>query len=477
MIARVPLMICPQCGYERKKSDEIIKTTECPKCSIIYSKWKAVPFGEGKQSAPDRSEKPSIETEVIRKKPIERLVIYTIAVVILIILLHSFIVPVLIRLFQSTKNDVRTVVNIDLSTKSPSRFSDKKQTESSETKHASENVVSRKELSIADIIRANRESIVVVKTAAGIGSGFFINRDGYIVTNKHVLPNPGRAEIKTVNGTVFKIHKVIHEDSDADLVIASTDAPPQESKPVNINAGLPEAGEKIIVIGNPLGLEQTVSDGIVSAVRQNNKAVDFIQITAPVSAGNSGGPLLNMRGEVIGVATFQYRSGQNLNFCVSASRIVGLQQGSLSYSARSSGFDLQSPQVRDVYCYADANGQVSFVEWRTGMQISRPDGTLDRVKYEKWVVEQVGGNPDAINPEKEARDDVEKNREQLFKSVFPHRSLSDTNLTGAEKEWLERRYQRHYVESYNQWMARRNDAIRKYNSMMNEFGRFIASRR
>ena len=111
------------------------------------------------------------------------------------------------------------------------------------------------------------------------------------------------------------------------------------------------------------------------------------------------------------------------------------------------------------------------------MQISRPDGTLDRVKFEKWVMEQIGGNPDTINPEKEARDDVERNREQLFKSVFPHRSVSDTNLTSAENEWLKRRYQRHYVEVYNQWMARRNDAIRKYHSMMNEFDRFNAGRK
>ena len=135
------------------------------------------------------------------------------------------------------------------------------------------------------------------------------------------------------------------------------------------------------------------------------------------------------------------------------------------------------PQSNEVYCYIDSNGQVSFVNWKTGTLISRPDGSLDIKKYEQWVLEQIGGNPDNINPEKEAREDLERNRENLFKSVFPSRSFNDSDLTPAEKEWLERRYYRHYVEAYNQSISRRNDAVRKYRTLMNEFIRFNASRR
>lgn len=86
------------------------------------------------------------------------------------------------------------------------------------------------------------------------------------------------------------------------------------------------------------------------------------------------------------------------------------------------------------------------------------------------------GNPDYINPEQEAQDDLERNREKLFKSVFPHRSMSDTNLTDGEKDWLKTRYRRHYTEVYNRWGARRNDAVRKYNIMMGDFQRFSAER-
>lgn len=470
-------MRCPHCGYERKKSDDIIKATECPKCGIIYSKWESTALPEHERPAPADSARPTTGSVPQKKSSVERLVIYAVAAVVLIIFLHAFAVPYLTRLSQSDKKNVGQILQEPSSTETPQPLADQGQPIYSQASSASDNVPARKELSITDIIQANRESVVTVKTATGIGSGFFINREGQIVTNKHVLSNPDGAEIKTISGNVYKVQKLIHEDAAADLVIASTDAISRESKPVSINAVLPVVGEKIIVIGSPLGLEQTVSDGIVSALRSNQQSIEFIQITAPISPGNSGGPLLNMRGEVIGVATFQYSSGQNLNFCIASSRITGLQQGLTSSSSQASGDRRIMPQSNDVYCYMDSNGQVSFVNWKTGTLISRPDGSLDARKYEQWVLEQIGGNPDNVNPERDAREDLERNRENLFKSVFPHRSFGDSNLTPAEKEWLERRYYRHYVEAYNQSIARRNDAIRKYRTLMNEFMRFSTSRR
>lgn len=474
---RILFMICPHCGYERKKSDDIIKATECPKCGIIYSKWEQGSISEDQRPVSEDSAKPATGPVPQKKSSVERLVIYAVAGVILIIFLHAFAVPYITRLSQSDKKNVDQIMKEPPSMESPQPLAVQGEPAYNKSGLPSVDSPVQKELTITDIIHANRESVVTVKTAAGIGSGFFINREGHIVTNKHVLPNPDGAEIKTISGNVYRIQKVIHEDSAADLVIASTDATSRESKPVSINAALPNVGEKIIVIGSPLGLEQTVSDGIVSALRSNQQSIEFIQITAPVSPGNSGGPLLNMRGEVIGVATFQYSSGQNLNFCVAASRIAGLQQGFNPSSSQASSDQRQMPHSNDVYCYLDSNGQVSFVNWKTGTLISRPDGSLDAKKYEQWVLEQIGGNPDNINPEKEAREDLERNRENLFKSVFPGRSFNDSDLTPAEKEWLERRYYRHYVEAYNQSISRRNDAVRKYRMLVNEFIRFNASRR
>ena len=465
---------CPHCGYERKKGDEIIREAECPRCGIIYNKWKPAEDQGNKVLSIKPTEPVSPNQSLDNKKNIERKIIFAICIVALIVLANSFFIPQLIKYFKQEKNETSNPQLPQVYNERENRQNNIPNNNIPEA--AQVPMPQNTELSLTEIVRKTRQSVVVVKTSSGIGSGFFINFQGYIVTNKHVLTDAGNAEIKTVNGNVYKIKSIVSEDYDGDLIIAASDAPRSESVPVILSANLPEVGEKIVVIGNPLGLEQTVSDGIVSAIRSNQQAIKFIQITAPVSAGNSGGPLLNMQGEVIGVATFQYRQGQNLNFCVAAERVIGLQGGTLLQAGQSSDGSFKSPQGRDVYCYSDSQGKVFFVDWQTGLHVSRPDGSLDRAKFEKWALDQVGGNPDNINPEKEGQSALDYNREVLFKSIFPNKSMSDS-LTSAEKEALERRYNRYYIENYNNAMSRRNEAIRKYQSMIWQFDKFNNSRR
>jgi tetratricopeptide (TPR) repeat protein len=88
---------------------------------------------------------------------------------------------------------------------------------------------------------------------------------------------------------------------------------------------LPKVAERIIVYGSPMGLEKTVSDGIISAIREVPGYGKLIQITAPISPGSSGSPVLNMQGEVIGIATFQFIEGQNLNFAIPSEKIANLK--------------------------------------------------------------------------------------------------------------------------------------------------------
>ena len=465
---------CPQCGYERKKGDEIIRDAECPRCGIIYNKWKP-DEDQGNKVLSIKTPKPvSPDQSLTNKKNIERKLIFTFVIVTIIVLVNSLFIPRIIKYFKQEKIETNNTQLPQVYNERENRQNSMPNNNMPETTQLP--LPQNAELSLAEIVKKTKYSVVVVKTQSGMGSGFFINSQGYIVTNKHVLADAGNAEIKTVNGNVYKIKNIVSEDYEGDLVIAASETPESESIAVNISANLPEVGEKIIVIGNPLGLEQTVSDGIVSAIRSNQQAIKFIQITAPVSAGNSGGPLLNMRGEVIGVATFQYRQGQNLNFCVAADRVTGLQNGTLSQAGQSSEGAFKSPQQRDVYCYADSQGKVFFVDWQTGILVSRPDGSLDRAKFEKYALDQVGGNPDNISPEREGQSALDYKREELFKSLFPNKSMNDS-LTSAEKEALERRYYRYYVENYNIAMSRRNEAIRKYNSMMWQFDKFNSGRR
>ncbi len=470
------MIICPHCGYERTKSDEIINPAECPKCGIIYEKWKPSPAVEKEEITKKATEPVSVQPTHTAGSNLERKLLYILVIVVAIALLNSFVVPFLGKNIQKEKNEVSNPMLPDSSTETAKQNQQNHTQEIKVQESSPTNIQQKEELSLSEIIRRNRHSVVVVKTATGIGSGFFISDQGYVVTNKHVLYDISKAEIKTAAGNVYKINRIIAEDQDGDLVIASSDTPASEAFPVILTGNLPEVGEKIIVIGNPLGLEQTVSDGIVSAVRRNQKAVEFIQVTAPISAGNSGGPLLNMRGEVIGVAAFQYRQGQNLNFCVAAERLIDLKNGTLTAASQTTDGSFKTSQRRDVYCYADSQGAVHFVDWQTGMLISRPDGTLDRAKYEKWVLDQVGGNPLIINPEKEAQNALDDNRAQLFNSIFPHKSISDKNFTVSEQQLWENRQRRYYVDVYNRTVARRNEAMLRYNYMLREFDRFNNNR-
>ena len=152
-----------------------------------------------------------------------------------------------------------------------------------------------------------------------IGSGFFIHQDGTLVTNNHVLEGAYKAEIRTADGEKFLIEAVIARNPLMDLMKVRVDIPAEKVVPVQLadDAHLPVIADRVVVIGSPMGLEQTVSEGIVSAVRRLPAGGEVYQLTAPISQGSSGGPVLSLNGQVVGVVTFQAASGQNLNFAVS----------------------------------------------------------------------------------------------------------------------------------------------------------------
>jgi serine protease Do len=158
------------------------------------------------------------------------------------------------------------------------------------------------------------------------GSGFFIQSSGIGITNFHVLNGSSSAIIKTKNGEKYTIASVLDFDSKTDLVKFRVDNLMQKSLPtISVSSSLPKRGENIFNISNPLGLEQTISSGIVSSIREISPYGTLIQITAPISEGSSGSPILNEKGEVVGVATMGFKQGQNLNFAVSTKQVADLK--------------------------------------------------------------------------------------------------------------------------------------------------------
>ena len=181
---------------------------------------------------------------------------------------------------------------------------------------------------LPELVRQVKPAVVAIATydASGdalmTGSGFFL-RPGQVVTNLHVIRGAVRAEIKTLDGKgkIYPVAGVVALDEEGDLALLSIDQPADRARSSQLAVVLPDEGEKIFVIGNPLKLEGSVSDGIVSAVREVPNVGHIIQITAPISHGNSGSPVFNMHGEVVGVVTVKVTNGQNINLAMAAARV------------------------------------------------------------------------------------------------------------------------------------------------------------
>jgi S1-C subfamily serine protease/cytochrome c-type biogenesis protein CcmH/NrfG len=188
-----------------------------------------------------------------------------------------------------------------------------------------------RQLTVADVVKRNSGAVVqiIVSDRTGnqisLGSGFIVSTDGRIATNYHVIEGGHSALVKLANGSLFPVEGLLAADADMDLVILKV-----------AGKGLPylnlesihrlQVGDHVIAIGSPLGLEGTVSDGIVSALRDEAPGKTWIQTSAPVSHGNSGGPLLSMDGNVVGVITWgvNLQQGENLNFAIPSDEVKSL---------------------------------------------------------------------------------------------------------------------------------------------------------
>ena len=159
-----------------------------------------------------------------------------------------------------------------------------------------------------------------------LGSGFIIDKEGYIVTNNHVIENADRIKVKLNNGKEFDA-EIIGRDPNTDIALIKIK--PASHLPV-VKMGNSDAlkvGQWVIAIGSPFGLEHTVTAGIVSAkgrVIGSGPYDDFIQTDASINPGNSGGPLINMKGEVVGINTAIIASGQGIGFAIPISLAKGI---------------------------------------------------------------------------------------------------------------------------------------------------------
>lgn len=177
-----------------------------------------------------------------------------------------------------------------------------------------------------DIFSNSIGAVVVISGTRSIGSGFICEPGNIIITNAHVVDEDSSVTVKFSDGRRFVVDRVLAFDSVRDLALLPVPNSFGKSIPyLRLRPALPEVGAACFAIGCPKGLEATLTAGVVSQVRERTDGTRCIQTQTPISPGNSGGPLLDDKGEVIGVNTFNC-AGQNLNFAIAALEIESLRK-------------------------------------------------------------------------------------------------------------------------------------------------------
>lgn len=203
-------------------------------------------------------------------------------------------------------------------------------------------------------------SVIKVSTPAGLGSGVIIHRDGYAITNAHVVQGETtlRATVwfpqpdGTLKRTDIDDIELIAVNNHVDLALVKLkhpDGEPFQFSPLG-KVDSVSVGETVFAIGNPLGLERTMTQGVVSTVSRNFEGLTYIQTDTPINPGNSGGPLFNTRGEVVGITNMGILGGEALGFAIPGRYVKDFIQNREAFAFDknnpNSGRNYQKPPTR-----------------------------------------------------------------------------------------------------------------------------------
>jgi serine protease Do len=181
------------------------------------------------------------------------------------------------------------------------------------------------EQNVRELVNSIGSAVVQVRTPAGLGSGFFINPDGFLITDFHVVEGETQISVEVydikdgqLDRNTYKKVRIIALNKFGDLAllhIEDKDAPKFVSVPLG-DSDKVSVGDHVFAIGSPLGLERTVTEGILSTKTRAIEGGLYLQTSAQINPGNSGGPLFNLRGEVVGVTNMKVSIGEGLGFAI-----------------------------------------------------------------------------------------------------------------------------------------------------------------
>jgi len=186
------------------------------------------------------------------------------------------------------------------------------------------------EKAVRELVAQLGEGVVQVRTPGGTGSGFFLNDEGFLITNFHVIEGETDISIEVyhqrkgqLERKTYKDVRIVAMNKFADLTLLKVE---DEGAPKFVPVLLGDAdalsvGERVFAIGSPLGLERTVTEGILSTKTRQMQGELYLQTTTQINPGNSGGPLFNLRGEVVGVTNMKIMFGEGLGFAIPVSAV------------------------------------------------------------------------------------------------------------------------------------------------------------
>jgi len=183
---------------------------------------------------------------------------------------------------------------------------------------------------VRELVSELGESVVQVRTPGGLGSGFIINQDGFLITNFHVIEGETQISVEVylqkdgqLERKSYKDVKIIAMNKFEDMALLKIDDKdaPKFSRVLLGDSDALAVGEKVFAIGSPLGLERTVTEGILSTKTRQLQGELYLQTTTQINPGNSGGPLFNMRGEVVGITNMKITFGEGLGFAIPISAV------------------------------------------------------------------------------------------------------------------------------------------------------------
>ena len=192
---------------------------------------------------------------------------------------------------------------------------------------AATDAATEKTLSVEQIVELVRPSLVTISTAGresreyGLGTGFVVAKEGLIATNLHVIGEGREFTVELSDGTELQVESVYASDRHRDLAVIKVKPTGKALQPLALsNDAEVTQGAPVVVMGNPLGLKQSVVNGVVSAIRKI-EGQDMIQLAIPIERGNSGGPVVDMQGRVLGIVNMKSLREENVGFAIAVKHL------------------------------------------------------------------------------------------------------------------------------------------------------------